>query len=352
MNIRSRILGLLALVLLNGCSKDFEFTKNANPPDFPNHDWVQVSDVANYSWSLEKLRSAEEFSKNSGSASVMIIDNGKLIYSWGKNDEKFYVASVRKSFLGLLYGYYVGQQIRLDATLLDYNIDDQNPSLNTQERQATIRSLLSSSSGIYHPAAATDNNDLPSRNSTKAGEAFYYNNWDFNALGTIFEQRTGRSIFQVFADSIGNRIGLQDFDWQTDGRYDYSDVSMHPAYHFDMTARDMARIGWLVLNKGAWNGKQLIPANWIDTITTAQMPVSMDYGGGSYGFMWWIHDGGYLVDFSGVSKDAFSAQGNMSQLILVVPSRRLVLVHRAKKNLDPSRLLMIVRMILLAKTAV
>jgi CubicO group peptidase (beta-lactamase class C family) len=338
-----------AILLNNSCTKDYEFTNSSEIPDFPNDNWIQVSDVEYYSWSLKKLKSAEEFSKSSGSECVMIIENGKLIYSWGENDKKFYVASIRKSFLSLIYGYFVGNQISLNSTLQDYNIDDKNPQLNDLEKQATIRTLLTSSSGVYHKAAATDNENLPERNSTKPGEIFYYNNWDFNALGTIFEQQTGQKIFQVFNDSIAIKIGLQDFDWQNDGRYDYSDVSIHPAYHFDMTARDMARTGLLVLNNGKWNGKQIIPENWIDTITSNQISVSKDYGGGSYGFMWWVNKSGYLVDFSGVSIDAISAQGNLSQIILIIPSKNLVIVHRATKNLDPSRMLQIIRMIINSK---
>jgi CubicO group peptidase (beta-lactamase class C family) len=237
----------------------------------------------------------------------------------------------------------------LDATLSDYGIDDKSPQLNDFEKTATIRDLLTSSSGVYHKAAAADGGSLPERNSKQHGEEFYYNNWGFNALGTIFEQQTGQKIFQVFNDSIGSKIGLQDFNWQSDGRYDYSDVSVHPAYHFDMTTRDMARIGLLILNKGNWDGKQIISKEWINTITSKKIAVSKDYGGGSYGYMWWVNDGGYMVDFADVSNDAFSAQGHWSQLILIIPSRNIVIVHRAKKNLDPSRPLLIVRMILNSK---
>jgi len=336
-------------LLFTSCTKDFDFSTNSQIPDFPKENWIQVPNVTDYSWSLKKLQSAEKFSKNSGSECVMIIEEGKLIYSWGESNKKHYVASIRKSFLSLIYGYYVGNKIALDATLQDYNINDKNPQLNDIEKQATIKTLLTSSSGVYHKAAATDNQNLPERNSRKPGELFYYNNWDFNALGTIFEQQTGQNIFSLFNDSISNRIGMQDFNWQTDGRYDFSDVSIHPAYHFDMTARDMARIGLLVLNNGNWDGKQIIPENWIKTISSNQISVSNEYGGGSYGFMWWVNNNGFLVDFAGVATDAFSAQGNLSQIILIIPSKKLVIVHRASKNLDPSRMLMVIKMILNSK---
>lgn len=343
------ILFTFSILIFSSCEKENEFSKNNITPNFPETNWIQVADVSEFGWSLEKLESAEKFSKASGTKSVMIIENGKLIYSWGDCEEKYYVASIRKSFLSMIYGYYIDSKISMDATLSDYGIDDKSPQLNDFEKTATIRDLLTSSSGVFHKAAAADGGSLPARNSKQHGVEFYYNNWGFNALGTIFEQQTGEKIFKVFNDRISSKIGLQDFQWQSDGRYDYSDVSVHPAYHFDMTTRDMARIGLLVLNKGNWNGTQIVSQNWMDTITSEKITVSKEYGGGCYGYMWWVNNSGYMIDFANVSNDAFSAQGHWSQLIMIIPSKNIVIVHRAKKNLDPSRPLLIVRMILNSK---
>jgi len=348
-DINLLLLFAFSILFFSSCDKEFEFSKSDQIPEFPSKNWIQVSNVSDFGWSKEKLESVEKFSIASGTSSVMVIENGKLIYSWGDCAEKYYVASIRKSFLSMIFGYYIGSKISLNATLSDYRIDDISPPLNDLEKSATIRDLLASSSAVYHKAAAADGGSLPERNSKQHGEAFYYNNWGFNALGTIFEQQTGQKIFQVFNDSIGSKIGLQDFNWQSDGRYDHSEVSVHPAYHFDMTTRDMARIGLLVLNKGNWAGKQIVSKNWINTITSKKISVPVDYGGGSYGYMWWVNDGGYMVDFAGVSKDAFSAQGYWSQLIMIIPQKSTVIVHRAKKNLDPARPLLIVKMILNSK---
>lgn len=348
--LKTITMSCFSILIINSCDKEYEFVKSNNNPEFPLSDWSQVSSIQEHGWSDEKLKLAREFSIASGTKSVMIVENGKLIYSWGNCAEKYYVASIRKSFLSMLYGYFINSEISLDATLAEYEIDDKDPRLNELEKGATVRDLLTSTAGVYHKAAAADGGGLPERNSKMHGAEFFYNNWGFNALGTIFEQQTGQKIFQVFNDSIGEKIGLQDFNLNTDGRYDYSKVSVHPAYHFDMTTRDMARIGLLVLNKGNWNGKQIIPREWISTITSAKIQVSKDAGGGSYGYMWWVHDGGYLVDLAGVPNGSFSAQGHWSQLILIIPERNLVIVHRAKRNLDPGRLLMIVKMILGAKS--
>lgn len=336
---------------LSSCSKliDDAYPTNSNIPDFPQEDWIKVENPESVGWSSSKLEEARRLAEMRRSEALMVIDNGKLIAAWGETRRKFYVASIRKSYLSTIFGYYVdGKTISLNATLNDYGIDDKVNPLTSEEKKATIRQLLTSSSGIYLPSAASDS-ELPPRGSTKIGEKFVYNNWDFNALGTVFEKRTGRKIYEVFDEKIAKPIGMQDFFWQTDGRYDFSSVSEHPAYHCDMTARDMARFGLLVLKKGQWNGKQIIPNEWLSEITKSQIVVPDSYGGGSYGYMWWVNDGGAFAS-GGIPTDGFSAQGNWSQIILVIPSKNLVIVHRAyNRKINGNNLLEIFKLILDAK---
>lgn len=347
-NIIKESLCLLVLVIVSGCEDD-TFSSTNTPPEFPAKDWQQVNNPEEFGWNTDRLNSVENFSKASGTQSVMIIDDGKLIESWGNTDKNFYVASIRKSYLSMIYGYYINSGISLEATLNDYNIDDINPTLNTLEKSAKIKDLLFSSSGVYHSSTDSDNDNLPLRNSTLPGTSFYYNNWDFNALGTIFEQRTGEKIHQVFSDRIGSKIGLQDFNWPTDGRYNTSSKSIHRSYPFNMTTRDMARIGLLMLKKGNWNGIQIIDESWVNTITTRKIEVPESDGGGGYGYMWWVNDAGRFTDYGNIPTDAFSAQGNQSQIILVIPSKNVVIVHRGLFTMESSRVLMILKMILNAK---
>ncbi|MEL7341811.1 MAG: serine hydrolase domain-containing protein, partial [Bacteroidota bacterium] len=171
----------------------------------------------------------------------------------------------------------------------------------------------------------------------------------FNALGSIFEAGTGKSIFEEFDRRIGQKIGLEDFDWEKDGRYDYSRVSDHPAYHFDMSCRDMARIGLLVLNQGNWDGQEIVPADWIAESTAPQIQVGEDFGNGSYGYMWWIMDNPEFAE-AGLSPLSFSAQGNWSQLIIIDPVSKIVIVHRGfKENLEPQAFIRLIRKIISAK---
>jgi CubicO group peptidase (beta-lactamase class C family) len=233
--------------------------------------------------------------------------------------------SVRKSFLCALYGIHVAEgHIELGKTLGEIGIDDKAPSLSAVEKEATILDLLRARSGVYHAIAretATMKAARPLRGTHLPGEFYYYNNWDFNALGTIFEKLTGTKIFEEFERRIARPIGMQDFSAR-DGHYETSPDSIHPHYIFSVTARDMARFGYLYLRAGRWGDKQIVPADWIARSTTPYTNGlsndSIPFGG--YGFLWWTSDWGY------------SALGVGGHVIAVIPGKDLVVVHRVDNN--------------------
>ncbi len=123
-------------------------------------------------------------------------------------DRKFWCHALRKSFLSSLYGIYVGSGvIDTTKTLEELGIDDIPTSLTPEEKQARVADLLKSRSGVYHEAAAEAPEmaaERPERGSHPPGTFFYYNNWDFNVAGVIFEQETGVGNFQAFEREISS----------------------------------------------------------------------------------------------------------------------------------------------------
>jgi CubicO group peptidase (beta-lactamase class C family) len=85
---------------------------------------------------------------------------------------------------------------------------------------------------------------------------------DLYALGTIFEKVTGTKIFEEFDRRIAKPIGMQDFS-AADGRYAPRPDTIHQHYIFAVTARDMARFGYLYLRDGRWAERQVVPADWV-----------------------------------------------------------------------------------------
>jgi len=286
---------------------------------YPGKTWKQQRLAG---WSAEKLAAARAYSTTIKTAAVMIVQDGAVVDEWGETARKFNCHSMRKSLLSAMYGIHVrAGHINLEKTLADLGIDDNGPSLSAEEKRATIHDLIKARSGIYHAALYETPGmtaSKPPRNSHTPGTFWHYNNWDFNALGTIFEQETRTKIFEEFKKRIADPLEMQDFQ-VTDGEYVRGAQSIHPAYPFRMTARDLARFGYLFLNNGKWKNRQIVAADWVAESTRSYSDVGNGIG---YAYMWWTQPEGY------------SARGAGGHYVVVMPARGLVVVHRVNTDVD------------------
>jgi CubicO group peptidase (beta-lactamase class C family) len=168
----------------------------------------------------------------------------------------------------------------------------------------------------------------PQRGSHAPGTFWYYNNWDFNALGTIFDQLSGEeSIYTAFDKRIAQPIGMQDYHpADADLKYFYESYSSHPYYYFHMSTRDLARLGLLFLRNGRWGEQQVIPADWVRESTTSHSDIGPQSG---YGYLWWTGEGVGLLPNVDEGPGAYAAQGASGHRLIIMPSRNLVVVHRS-----------------------
>jgi CubicO group peptidase (beta-lactamase class C family) len=294
-------------------------------PIFPGKVWERA-DPAKLGWSLTELRAARDYAREIGSKAVMIVQDGRVVASWGDMSQKVAIHSVRKSLMSALYGIAVAKrQIDLNKTMAELGIDDR-PRLTAKERQATVRNLLMARSGIYHEAAYETKSmkeNRPERGSHAPGTFWFYNNWDFNALGTILRNATGEDTFAAVERSFARPLQMQDFT-ASDGKYVNDKGSEHPAYTMEFTARDLARFGWLYLNQGRWGNRQIVSAEWVAESTRSY---SSDARAGiGYGYLWWVSEKDKQFGTM-VGPGAFSARGSGGQYIIVVPAHRIVVVH-------------------------
>jgi CubicO group peptidase (beta-lactamase class C family) len=151
-----------------------------------------------------------------------------------------------------------------------------------------------------------------------------YNNWDFNALGTIFEQCTQQPIFAAFQQQIARPLHMEDFSLR-DTTYVGGPDSIHPAYVFRMSARDLARYGLLYLRHGRWHDQQIIPEAWVDASTTAY---SRSPDGRGYGYLWWVSVEGILLPNAAVGAGSYAAFGVGGHFMVVLPELQMIVVHR------------------------
>jgi CubicO group peptidase (beta-lactamase class C family) len=180
-------------------------------------------------------------------------------------------------------------------------------------------------SGVYHPAAYEGPGIAerrPQRGSHPPGSFWYYNNWDVNTLGVIYEKLVGTSVFQSFDERIAQPIGMEDFT-VSDGVPVLEPSSDYPAHTFSLTARDLARFGWLYLNRGAWSGVRIVPAGWVDESTK---PWSQGERGLDYGYLWWVLPKGVTWGQPPLAW-TYMALGYGGQGLAIIPQLRLVVVQ-------------------------
>src|SRR5690606_4848961 len=269
----------------------------------------------------------------------VVIHKGRIVQEFGQTEKKYKCHSIRKSFLSALYGIHVHEgRINLESTMEELGIDDNPPALSKQEKQATIDMLLKARSGIYHPALYETKAMAaarPARHSHSPGTFFYYNNWDFNALGTIFHQLTGKTVFAAFDDHIARPIGMEFYNPAIDGQFFEGPESIHPAYLFELTALDLARFGLLFARGGKWKNTQVVPEEWVKASVT---PYSDAKSNGGYGYLWGVAiDGRHFGGSYAAPKGLFTARGHGGHVIAVLPDMDFVLVHRADTYVNDKR---------------
>lgn len=305
----------------------------------PGTSWDFHEDPEAIGWNMEALRSYRNYITDSTVVTgLLIMQDGKVVYGYGDVVENSYIASCRKSVLAMLYGEYVESgTIELDKTVKELGIDDVEGIL-PREQKATIQDLISARSGVYHPEGYPGGMQqfAPERGSVEPGSYWLYSNWDFNVAGYIFEQETGKNIYDEVERQLAIPLQMQDWDRSLQHKQGDTTISKYLAYPMWFSTRDMARIGQLMLNKGNWNGQQLISKDWVDEMikqrTTQQelnsnVPVfegtGINYG---YGYMWWRFEDMGDPRYKG----AYVALGAMGQAIAVFPAINVVVAHKTK----------------------
>jgi len=314
------LIAAAALAIVCGCAGP-----EAEAPIYPGATWMSYADPEEAGWSSEGLEAVKAAVEEVGSDAFMAVYDGAVLVACGDPARRYMCHSVRKSYLSALYGIYAAEgAIDLDETLEELGIDDV-PPLTPEEKGATVRQLLQSRSGVYHAAAYETpkmKERRPERGSKQPGEFWYYNNWDFNALCTIFEKKTGKGLFEAFERRIADPLGMEDFRLMDTYYHLEKQHSIHPAYPFRMSARDMARFGLLFLRKGRWDGEQIVPEEWVAESTTAYSRVPY-WDGHGYGYLWWVN-----TDESDRKFGMYAALGYGGHMIAVLPSQKLVIVNR------------------------
>ena len=204
---------------------------------------------------------------------------------------------------------------------------DRRSAITTDQLLRMASGLHSDTAGnrtdaIYFGGAAVRDDATHWPLEALPGTRFRYANNDILlALRGLHASIADDRAYAAFVPALFAKLGMNHTVAETDWRGDY--VMSSQVWS---TARDLARFGMLYLNQGVWDGKRVLPADWVTYVTTPSGPQPAgDFG---YGATFWL-----MNKSPGVPRDTFAAFGNRGQYVVIVPSRQLVIVRRGE---DPT----------------
>lgn len=255
---------------------------------------------------------------------VAVVRQGKLVAEYYRDDTRpdtpLHVASVTKSVMSLLIGIAIEEKLfaGVDEKAEHFFPELKGEGIDPRLRDLTLRHMLTMTLGFdaeadRYPVYSVDGMAALRRPMAHApGIAFSYDNWGSHLVSIALARRACVSAEEYAKKRLFGPLGITEYYW---GRH--PDGNSHGAYQLHLTARDMAKIGELVLRGGDWRGRRIVSAAWIADSTRAQNAGGPPVGS-PYGYLWWM-----ARTRSGAP--AFFAAGYGGQFIYVVPALDLVI---------------------------
>ena len=265
--------------------------------------------------------------------SLIVIRNGHVIleayyYPYAR-DQKHVLNSCTKSFVSALVGIAIekGYVPSENSTVLDY-LSEYRITDYELKRKIAIKHLLTMTSGIDWPQYGPNNiNDKMTKSNgdwvgfildrpmvAEPGRRSNYSNGDAHLLSAIIQKATGETALDFGWEHLFKPLSISDVRWD----YDPRGISIGSATMY-LTPRDMAKLGSLYLNDGLWEGKTIVPADWVHASLQSHTKIEISGGFADYGYYWWIYP----------DLGMYEAWGGAGQRIGIFPKLNIVTVMTA-----------------------
>ncbi len=269
--------------------------------------------------------------------SVIIVKDGYIV--WEEYPENTYnptrqhmLQSCTKSFTSTLIGIALHEGFidNVSQRMVDFFPERTITNMDSRKESITLYHMLTMSEGMYWTELdypyTDDRNTLKQMWDTtdpiqhildqpmvrEPGEEWHYNSGMSVLLGVILEIVTGQSVESFAEEYLFDRIGIGDYTWWS---MPNSDV-LHTDGGLYLNSRDMARLGYLMLNNGTWNGTEIVTSEWVFDASHSDVQISSQM---TYGYQWWIFP----------EYGFYTASGHYEQKIYIAPEEDLVVVFTA-----------------------
>jgi len=272
--------------------------------------------------------------------SLTIVRHGRIVtdayYAPYQANISHDLRSVTKSITGTLTAIEIAQGLidGSDQKVLDLFLDKQVANVDDNKKAITVQNLLDMTSGFawterhYTPDEAVMRMyEAPDPTTfvldqpmvSTPGTTFYYNSGNPYLLSAIISRKTKQNAFEFAKKELFGPLGITSASWS---RIDKQGVIDGEA-GLSLSPHDMARIGYLYLRNGNWNGQQIIPTSWVERARGGAVLATFGF---HYANLWW----------SLPEKGAFMALGRHSQRVIVVPRLDIVAVLTGSLRDDAS----------------
>jgi CubicO group peptidase (beta-lactamase class C family) len=267
--------------------------------------------------------------------SLLIIRNGRIVsetyYPGGAKNSASELYSVTKSFVSTLVGIAVDQGKLTDLhTRVVSLLPGEYANPDPRKDSLTVENLLTMSSGLDWQEGDSAYRTLYMSPDWVAymlnlpiiedpGTRFNYCSGCTHLLSAVVQKVSGQNTLDFARKTLFGPLGIKNPAWEKDR----AGVPIG-GWGLSLTARDMAKLGYLYLHNGTWDGRQIVSASWVKAATSKHATAE---GRLDYGYQWWV-----------ARKDgAYAALGRDGQMIYVDPTRSLVVVTKANMpgNHDP-----------------
>jgi len=322
---------ILLTGLLAGCANNPVATATPQPAYWPDAEWRTSTPEEQGLDSAVILSMLQEIqSQDLHVHSVLIVRHGYLVteayYPPYTAELKHPGYSITKSVTSAMTGIAIHEGLitGVQQPVLDYFPEVAQTTKDELLPELTLEHLLTMSAG-FNVATLPDMRNMDagfdaarhvltgSRLRDKPGETFFYDTGLPHVLSTIIQQTSGLTLEDYAKQKLFEPMGITDVFWEADPQ----GVS-NGGTGLGLRPQDMARLGYLYLHNGEWNGEQLVPADWVHASTTLHMETKglMDAAeDDGYGYYWWIDSWG-----------GYSAHGFGGQYIYVLPAQDMVVV--------------------------